>query len=564
MRSFPSGCWTCKLRHRKCDSRVPMCRECTDRRIPCHGYGSKPAWMDGSVAEHEELKRIKRAVKQNLKKLRKVPRSRNLERCVAVRLSPEGRAQSETSPAPEATELSTLSLLEQALDHGFNNLDSIGAGSRLTLTPRSIQEEEPTQPFSPSQDPAPPCILPPRLASLIMYYLDHVFVWQFPYFRPQSCLGNRSWLLVFLTNGGSLSYAALALATLHREASYRSHVYNQEAFELHSKALRELRKLSQHTEAETLLGDLPKLAEFVAASLTLISFEVFNGAEYDWVPHLDAVTAVLAMHSPEALLRTPSSLGYTSPYPTSDGLGDDPHQSQIGLNFLVAEALWHDILACATTGRVPRIPYRQWLEGTGLEMANLMGCHNWVMVAIGDLAHLQAWKKEMRQQERLSVPELVRRGQRIDKRLQDGITELKQTAEVGGDIRGNMQPAPWVSHIFAIASLVLSSTIVSGPWAALPEVKDAISESVIVLRDWPQAIPLRGLVWPLYIIGCMAEANLQGFFESLLSSVLEESGGFGNSGTVIKLMKNCWASLPNCNDDGLELVFQTGGNVLLT
>lgn len=278
MRSFPSGCWTCKLRHRKCDSRVPMCRECTDRRIPCHGYGSKPAWMDGSVAEHEELKRIKRAVKQNLKKLRKVPRSRNLERCVAVRLSPEGRAQSETSPAPEATELSTLSLLEQALDHGFNNLDSIGAGSRLTLTPRSIQEEEPTQPFSPSQDPAPPCILPPRLASLIMYYLDHVFVWQFPYFRPQSCLGNRSWLLVFLTNGGSLSYAALALATLHREASYRSHVYNQEAFELHSKALRELRKLSQHTEAETLLGDLPKLAEFVAASLTLISFEVGHGA----------------------------------------------------------------------------------------------------------------------------------------------------------------------------------------------------------------------------------------------------------------------------------------------
>jgi hypothetical protein len=61
----------------------------------------------------------------------------------------------------------------------------------------------------------------------------------------------------------------------------------------------------------------------------------------------------------------------------------------------------------------------------------------------------------------------------------------------------------------------------------------------------------------------MAEASLQGVFESLLSSVLEESEGFGNSGTVIKLLKNCWASLPNCNNDGLELVFQTEGNVLL-
>lgn len=255
-----------------------MCRECTDRRIPCHGYGSKPAWMDGSVAEHEELERIKRAVKQNLKKLRKVPQNQIYGRRVAVRLSPEGRAQSETPPGPEATELSTSSLLEQALDHGFDNLDSIDAGSRPTLTPRPIQEEEATHPFSPSQDPTPPCVLPPRLASLIMYYLDHVFVWQFPYFRPQSCLGNRSWLLMFLTNGGSLSYAALALATLHREASYKNRVYNQEAFELHSKALRELRKLSQHTEAETLLGDLPKLAEFVAASLTLISFEVGHRA----------------------------------------------------------------------------------------------------------------------------------------------------------------------------------------------------------------------------------------------------------------------------------------------
>lgn len=157
---------------------------------------------------------------------------------------------------------------------------------------------------------------------------------------------------------------------------------------------------------------------------------MFNGAEYDWVPHLDAVTAVLAMHSPEALLRTPSSPGNNSPFPASDGLDDEPHQSQLGFNFLVAEALWHDILACATTGRVPRMPYRQWLEGTGLEMANLMGCYNWVMVAIGDLAHLQAWKKEMRQQERLSVPELVRKGQRIERTLQDGITELKQIAKV--------------------------------------------------------------------------------------------------------------------------------------
>ncbi|EWZ00065.1 hypothetical protein FOYG_03976 [Fusarium oxysporum NRRL 32931] len=564
MRSFPSGCWTCKLRHRKCDLQIPACRECTDRCIPCHGYGSKPTWMDGSAAENEELERIKRAVKQHVKKLRRVQRNQSLGRDV----QPERRAQIQTPPAPDATELSSPSLLAEAVDRGYDSFESpktlVDAGNSLPLTRRLIQKEEAAQPVSPSQDPNHPYALPPRLASLIMYYLDHVFVWQFPYFQPRPSLGNRGWLLIFLSNGGSLSHAALALSTLHRDASQKKCSYSQEAFEFHSKALRELRKLSQHTETETLLSDRTKLAEFIAASLTLISFEVFNGAEYDWVPHLDAVTAVLAMHSPDALLLTSSSPESTLPSPVNTSRDGDPHQSQADFNFLVAEALWHDILACATTGRVPRIPYRQWLEGSGLEMADLMGCYNWVMIAIGDLAHLQAWKKDMKQQGRLSVPELARRGQRIEKRLQDGITELKRTANAGASIRGSIPPAPWVSHIFALASLVLSSTIVSGPWALLPEVKDAISESIIVLRDWPQAIPLRGLVWPLYIIGCLAEPSLQGVFESLLSSVLDESGGFGNSGTVIKLLKSSWAAPPNCNHDGLELVFQTGGNVLLT
>lgn len=64
-----------------------------------------------------------------------------------------------------------------------------------------------------------------------------------------------------------------------------------------------------------------------------------------------------------------------------------------------------------------------------------MGCYNWVMVAIGDLAHLQVWKNDMKEQGRLSVPELVRKGQEIEKRLQDGITELEQIVEVSAKAR---------------------------------------------------------------------------------------------------------------------------------
>ncbi|KAF5703600.1 C6 transcription factor [Fusarium globosum] len=549
------------------EDKTPGSLECTDRCLPCHGYGPKPAWMDGSAAEHQELERIKKAVKQYLKKLRRGQQNKSLGRDVAVILSPERRTRVQAPSVPGVTDLSSPSLPQTALHHAYDNFESpetlADASSSLTVTRSSFQDSEAVQPVLTSQNPTPSCVLFPRLAFLIMYYLDHVFVWQFPYYQFKSSLGNRGWLLTCLSNGGSLSHAALALSTLHRDASQKGCYYSQEAFEFHSMALRELRNLSQHTETETLLNDRAKLAEFIAASLTLISFEVFNGAEYDWVPHLDAVTAVLAMHSPGALLQTSSVSENALPSPIHTSRDDGP-EVQPDFNFLVAEALWHDILACATTGRVPRIFYRQWLEGSGIVMADLMGCYNWVMIAIGDLAHLNAWKKDMKQKVTLSVPELVRRGQRIEKELQDGITELKRAAKARGDIRGNVSPAPYVSHIFALASLVLSSTIVSGPWASLPEVKDAVSESVIVLRNWPQSVPLRGLVWPLYIIGSMAEASLQGVFESLLCKIREESGGFGNSGTVIKLLKGRWAAPPIRNDDELEMVFQTGGNVLLT
>ncbi|KAF5604256.1 C6 zink-finger PRO1A [Fusarium subglutinans] len=427
MRSFPSGCWTCKLRHRKCDLQIPACRECTERSILCHGYGSKPTWMDGSAAEHEELGRIKRAVKQHLKRIRRVQRNQSPGRGVANRSPPERHVRTQTLSAPDATELS------HALDHDYDDSEAltllVDTESNVSLTRRSLQENEATPPVTPPQDPTSPYLLPPRLASIIMYYLDHVFFWQFPYFQSWSCLGNRGWLLIFLNNGGSLSRAAFALSTLHRDASRKRCSYSQEAFEFHSKALRELRKLSQHIETETLLSDRTKLAEFIAASLTLISFEVFNGAEYDWVPHLDAVTAVLAMHSPDALLRASSPPENTVPSPINSSRDGDLHHSLPDFNFLVAEALWHDILACATTGRVPRIPYRQWLEGSSLPMSDLMGCYNWVMIAIGDLAYLQAWKKDMKQHGSLSMPELVRKGQEIEKRLQDGITDLKQNAK---------------------------------------------------------------------------------------------------------------------------------------
>ncbi|KAM0418785.1 hypothetical protein ACHAPT_012295 [Fusarium lateritium] len=192
-------------------------------------------------------------------------------------------------------------------------------------------------------------------------------------------------------------------------------------------------------------------------------------------------------------------------------------------------------------------------------MADLMGCYSWTMICIGDLAHLQAWKKDMKELGTLSVPDLVKRSREIGTRLQGGIDKLESIVEKNTEAPW----AAWVSLIFALASLVLSSTIVSGPWASLSEIRENVGKAVDVLREWPRAISLQGLVWPLCVLGCMAEPKQQNFFETLLSNFVVECGGFGNGSTVLKIMKECWTWQRHQERKGMDLAFQTGVRVLL-
>lgn len=160
--------------------------------------------------------------------------------------------------------------------------------------------------------------------------------------------------------------------------------------------------------------------------------KVFRGAEYDWLPHLEAVTTVLSMHSPEALLGNPASPSHTGTAKDGDAYHRNNVQTHPDFEFLILHAIWFDILACVSADRVPRIEYRQWLEKPTLklEMANLMGCYNWVIISIGDLAHLQGWVNAMKNKGTLSAPQLVMRAQEIEARLHDGIHELELTMKV--------------------------------------------------------------------------------------------------------------------------------------
>lgn len=66
------GCWTCRLRKKKCDENHPSCFRCTSLRIACGGYGPMPYWMDRGDLQRGQARykthviaQIKSAMREN-------------------------------------------------------------------------------------------------------------------------------------------------------------------------------------------------------------------------------------------------------------------------------------------------------------------------------------------------------------------------------------------------------------------------------------------------------------------------------------------------------------------
>ncbi|EHK20467.1 uncharacterized protein TRIVIDRAFT_134018, partial [Trichoderma virens Gv29-8] len=532
----PSGCWTCRVRHRKCDSRTPTCKECTDRNVQCHGYGQKPEWMDGATEEEKEKLKIKSAVKENFRSVRRMQnRARQSRRRAASQLQALPAHEEDNWASRESISSDYGgNLFVSETDHGdiasiSANDESRSAISSTQLAHIEMAQQEPWRmPWIDSHD-----------SSLLMHYLDQVFSWQFPYHSYASRSGNRGWLLSLLIQQGPLYHAILSLSSLHQSAlPGREEEYCQQsiAFDRHSRALRELCAFMSCKE-DQLFNDAARMTEFLSSSIMLITFEVFRGGEHDWQLHLNAVTSILSQLTTENTLIQQDRRHDSQWDQMHEYLNFTDNKDRYGLQFLITAALWFDILSCVSTGKAPALPYRQWLNIPGLDTAAVMGCQNWVVTLIGDLAHLDQWKNNSIKVGLLSTRELVFKGQQIESALENGLAHLDLNEKGFTDREMNVF---WVSRIFALAALVLLHTIISGPLPRLPEIQGAVSRTITTLRARPKSCPANGIVWAMCITGSMAQPTVQQSFETCIKEMLADHGRFGNCSTVLRIMRKCW------------------------
>lgn len=262
------GCWTCRIRHKKCDETRPLCTACTSRKVQCHGYGEKPIWLDGGALEQAHRKDIKKAVKQNFRLLRQ-SKSPNLR---------GDRAR--TEHRPNGTDLDSLKRssrqgdLERSISPDLAEPSNAELGS--SLFPTAPPAPSSIAPQAPNSVPLGRNVFEYRDAELLMHYFDYVFPLQFRFLAQDLDKGGRGWLLWLLVKTGPLYQAALSLAALH-QYTLRYRDQSEKYVELHSyhsKALRDLQLFLQENQATNTVGETSRQMEVLACGVSLISFEV--------------------------------------------------------------------------------------------------------------------------------------------------------------------------------------------------------------------------------------------------------------------------------------------------
>ena len=200
-RSF-NGCWTCRLRRKKCGEQHPVCDACASLYITCHYNPDKPDWMDGGVRQEEMAEELKREVKEKAHRRRgeRAAHSFGDRAFLAEATTGEYVVLSHTLPEDPATLRSVL--FEGAPDlhtdgmvpYPESSTVKLQRGADCTLTSKGARQNIA---FGRSD------------TIFLMFYLEHVLPFLFPFYNPSSLEGGRAWILEMMISSPVLRQATL-------------------------------------------------------------------------------------------------------------------------------------------------------------------------------------------------------------------------------------------------------------------------------------------------------------------------------------------------------------------
>ncbi|KAH0529895.1 hypothetical protein TsFJ059_004592 [Trichoderma semiorbis] len=556
-----SGCYTCRLRRKKCDERRPECSGCAALEITCHFGDIKPDWMDGGPKQKEMAEFVKAQVKKQASQRRDRKYLDMLEsgtRKVSLSDDPKTDVERGYSASAPSTKESP---------------NSHGSGSTAATSPPEMPWH--SQAFMGNSDDQAEFDRSADIHYACMY-LDYVFPHLFPHYRPHILVGGRGWVLDALqSNNKSLYHITVSLASYyfalilnngepeHEECMNKMNQNLQSQMEL---GLRELQREVSSLHSRKM--DPREGLVVMESIIQLLIFEVAMGNRENWKLHLDAAIALFRQILPSAdgweeMLHglvnhrwPPLEMGMKRPWSTS----------QAACRFFTANLLYIDVMSSVSLGCPPRlynyqntiIPSCKTTEwspctmGEGpLRMEEFRGLHNWVLQVIGDIASLHAWKKAQSLAGSLSINELLNRGTILIDAIKGGIMAIQTTCPppdtvatvISVPVLGEQPSYAMHNTIWLNAALIYLNTVLAGWQPSCPEISTAVANTTEMLFNLPRGTCLGALAWPLCVAGCLAPPEDEAKYRSIVARL----GGlqlFGSLREAMCIMEKVWSQRP--------------------
>lgn len=342
----------------------------------------------------------------------------------------------------------------------------------------------------------------------------------------------------------------------------------------------------QRIVARGVRGYLVETTRVLASVIQLLTFEVSMADSGNWVMHLDAATELFSLIVQEHGNEVPGTQNATFFRSLLVQLGARPFSrtprnhpwsaDQASLRFSVAFLVFFDTIAATALGRAPRLvgvhqsllmevderEREGWCEDDKvyklphIDMSEFIGLQNWIVLGIGEIAALDAWKKEMKRGGALSVAQLVMRAAGIEETLRGNMAALEQAngyKEDDNNVLLDLLSRPGLypkqmdemaadnTRIWAQAALTYLCVVVSGWQPACPDLRTSVALTLEMLKALPSPSCMRTIMWPLTITGCMADVEEEETFRNFVTA-MGPMQLFGTATKSLAIMENVWAN----------------------
>ncbi|EHK48414.1 hypothetical protein TRIATDRAFT_54121 [Trichoderma atroviride IMI 206040] len=560
------GCWTCRLRRKKCDETRPECANCSDLQITCH-YGRKPKWLDGGKKQEAMTAQIKSQIKERAG----YRRERRHASAGVARFAKTAQARDD---------LNFINLVPKGdfAGGGLNShIDATNEttrqGAAADLSKRKICDAAPglsltTKFDGPGPDPDMMFYGEDYDMDFLMKYLDNVFPLIFPFYQTPLLGPGRGWIFSFLSQSKVAFHSVLGISsyffTVALSETYSAEEHKQCKAVVWSRLVRQadmcFNMLQQDIQELNAQGEKANLLDKVRVMESIVqflTFEVALGRSANWSNHLSPTIAlfldILHNHTDKTaasmLFDILNNIKQRPLYAIQEGYYVWDNRQEC-FRFFTGLLLFIDVVASTSLERPPQLLelHPQLLfdgdDGTygkgeaTIRLSNLIGCRNWTIRVIADISALDAWKKENMRKGVDYKTELIDRASHITRMLEDG------GSQIDGDANS--------TKIWSYSARIYLAVVISGWMPLMPEVRSNVAHALQLLNTMTGSSQLRALAWPLCVIGCMAEQTQEQAFRDIFAG-LDKPTLIGTLDEALRVMESVWQIRGSMNSEAWDV-----------